>query len=353
MEQIVISWVLLAAIGGAVLTALGAFSKSSATRKTLFMWGLPILGVGLLLTVSPGILPDNLSWLSGPLRGENAGDVLGGTFLVNTVGNQGGNVLNCGVEDTTVTLSAVNKYTSAATSGTHRYRVNGNPALTVADAGTLTASPGDTISVLWENEAAASTYFGSVDEYTVPCAGTATFSKELLQNGSVSISVFNEEGNLINGVDNETLGAGDTVSLKFDINAQNQKGFPYGGVLIVEFNNDTAYDEENTAISIAGLGGSLKKVSTPGVHTVSGVNNKVVTFEVPSFESSNKYSGTLFIDVDNNINPSTTNDITVTFRPYDFYVNEDKGGAFEGPAVEDEDSAATYGHATSSTVHVQ
>ena len=80
--------------------------------------------------------------------------LLGATPI--TAGPAGGQVVvqggtQCGVEDTTVTLSALNAYTAAAVGGRHVYRVNGGPVTGVADAGTFTASPGDVIQVLWAN----------------------------------------------------------------------------------------------------------------------------------------------------------------------------------------------------------
>ncbi len=63
--------------------------------------------------------------------------------------------------------------------------------------------------------------------------------------------------------------------------------------------------------------------------------------------------GSVVIDADDANNPSDlAGDIILTHYPYDYFVNEDTGGSFDGPAVEDEDDAATFNHATTFTVHI-
>ena len=178
----------------AVLLVLGITKsgKNKATGKT-FLW---IGGIGLLVTLGlPFVGIDLLGGLGTTTPGAVTTTGTTPTPTLTTI---------CAVEDTTVTLSAQNKYTSVSTGGTHRYRINGSPALTVADAGTLTASPGDNLEILWGN-ATDSTYYGQVETVTVPCAGTKSFSTELVQNGTLTIEVFNEENNLISAPENKTF----------------------------------------------------------------------------------------------------------------------------------------------------
>ena len=125
-----------------------------------------------------------------------------------------------GVEDTTVTWSWVNKYTSAAGGGTHRYRVSSDggatfgPASTVSDAGTATLSPGNVVQTLFGNETQG-TYFGVVKQETIPCKGTHTLSAQAVANGTLNINSYTEGGDMTNdGTNNETIGAGDAVNLK-------------------------------------------------------------------------------------------------------------------------------------------
>lgn len=275
-----------------------------------------------------------------------------------TQGTQGTQISTGGVcppgspEDTTVTLSAVDKYTSTAAGGTHRYKINGAPAKTVSDAGTFTASPGDIIEILWGNGSTSYSYFGDVSNEPIPCnKGTITFSKELIQNGTISISVFNEEGNLIDSSgENETLGAGDVANLKIEVRGENKKGFAHGGVITVELNG-TDFDEENIELELGDISVTKLK-SNPNVHSLTSTDNKAVSFEIGPLEGATLHTGTLTLDVDDTYNPGNANDPVITFRPYNYFINEDNGGAFEGPDVEDEDNTATYGHSTTFTVHV-
>lgn len=244
----------------------------------------------------------------------------------------------CAVEDTTVTLSAINKYTSLATGGTHRYRINGGPAKELSDAGTFTASPGDQISILWFNASTSGSYFSDIGTVTVPCAGTKTFSKELVANGTASIQIYNEEGNVVDGAtatQNETLANGDVVVLDMNIKAGFQVGFPHGGVLICEYNNSIIDD------CIINLGGD--EVNVPSIYDTVTLHD-AKAYSVPAFENTEKLIGTMTIDVDDTNDPAglPVSAMNVTFRPYNYYVNEDTGGSFDGPAVEDEDDSATY-----------
>lgn len=251
----------------------------------------------------------------------------------------------CAVEDTTVTLSALNKFLQTSAGGTHRYRINTNAPLTVADAGTFTASPGDSVQVLWENESRSGSYFSDISSFTVPCKGTYTQTVEVYQNGTLTFDVFNQEGNLIDGnAENETLAAGDTVTLSTKLTGQYQRGFPYGGVIIAEYNTSEVDDV------IVNLGGV--KTNVPDFFTVSNTINTAKAYTVPAILSNKELVGSVYIDADDTNNPGTGSDVVLRFYPTNPFINEDNGGAFEGAAVEDEDDARTYGHSTASTVHL-
>ena len=249
----------------------------------------------------------------------------------------------CAVEDTTVTLSAFNKYTSASTSGTHKYRINGAPALTVSDAGTFTASPNDAISILWMNE--SNGYYGDVSNEVVPCSGTKTFSQSLIQNGTQTIEVYNEESNLIDGTsNNETLSAGDVVSLESKIKGTYQKGMPYGGVLVVEYNKTLVDDV------VVDFGGS--KVNVPVTYAITLSTESVTkAYSIPALLSNQILSGSITIDADDTNDP-TDSDVLLKLYVNDYFVNENNGGAFEGPAVTDENDASVHENVEEFTLHM-
>ncbi|MHA1867824.1 MAG: hypothetical protein ACTSXD_07135 [Candidatus Heimdallarchaeaceae archaeon] len=343
-------------IVAAILAVAGVYflmSKAKKDKKKV----MNILGVVLLvgavffaswqygLLESYGIIPlgkiaipgTDLSLTAVPTTG------IGGTRIITNA------------EDTTVTWAWVNKYTNVAGGGTHAYRVSSDggrtysPSKTVSDGGTDTLSPGDVVQTLFGN-GTDTTYFGVVTQETIPNRGTYTIHAKAVANGTLTIRVFNEEGNIIDtSGENETIGAGDTVNLKIELQGPNKAGFPYGGVLIIELNG-TEYDEEEIDLTFNDL--TLRKVSTPNVHTITATDNKVITYEVSAIEGTSVHTGNLYLKADDSINPGNTGDPIIVFRPYDYFINEDNGGAFEGPAVEDEDNVATFDHITSTTISV-
>lgn len=334
---------LLLLILGGIVGILGVLvPKQKKTRKTLGWIGFIALGIGVisLFTTIPylaNVLPLALA-PAGPTPPP-------------TPSNQVGEV--CAVEDTTVTLSGQDEYTSVATGGTHRYRINGNPALTVSDAGTLTASPGDQLQILFGNET-ASTYFRQSLTETVPCLGTKTFSANLLKNGTVTITIFNEDTVKIDANNNETLGANDKVDLDITIKSASKTGFPYGGILVVDYNK-TLYDKividlGGSSASVPTFFGSL--VASQGLLATGG--DEQVAYSVPAFKDNEKLEGTVSIEV-SAIDPTALNvsEIEIIFYANNLFINEDNGGAYEGPSVEDEDNSATFGHETISTLYVK
>lgn len=247
----------------------------------------------------------------------------------------------CAVEDTTVTLSTTDKYTSVAGGGTHRYRINGAPAKEVSDAGTFTASPGDSLEILWGNASrlVANKYYSDVSTEMVPCAGTKTFTKEVIKNTTVfSLTTWNEDGELIGlpGTGkNETIAAGDVPTLKAELRGQYQRGIPYGGVIVCEYNT-TTFDD-----CIVNFGGS--KVSVPNVHTLAHTNRNAKAFSFPGFLGTDTLVGSVTLDADDSgtITAAHDDNIIMSIYPNNYYINEKAGGAFEGPAIEDEDDTAT------------
>lgn len=329
---------LLVLVASAILLAIGSMNKDSKVRKNIFMFAWVIGGAGVLLVAVP-TLGTQLGIPADFNLGTNQGQVVTQSIVAPTSpGSPVTTTGKCiGVEDTTVTLSAINKYTTAQTGGTHRYRLNGGPALTVSNAGTLTASPGDKISVLWMNGSETpSIYFSAVADEVIACAGTQTLSANLYQNGTMTIEVYSEEANLIDGIaTNESLANGDVVTLQAKLKGQYQRGFPYGGVIVAEYPL-AVYDDV-----IVDFGGKL--VSRPTFYTQFNGSQTTKTYSVPALLNTDVLQGKVTIDVDDTINPTADgmNNITLTYYPNDYYVDNKNGGIYSGPAVEDEDSTQT------------
>lgn len=322
---------LIIAVAGAILLVLG-FTGAGKTRKmgkTFLVLGAVGLGVVFALPYF-GYDPFGGNGEMAIGGGGNGASSIPGTTL-------------CAVEDTTVTLTSVDSYTESATGGTHRYRINGNPSLGVADAGTLTASPGDRIEILWMNEAHTG-YFGAVDSEIVPCAGTKTFSTRTSQNGTLTFDIFSRDaGDTIRlGLANQSMTNGDVFTLASRITGQFERNFPYGGVVVAEYNG-TAFDDV-----IVDFGGG--KTSVPDFYTVSRLPNNVKAYIIPAVIGTQDLDGSVTIDADDTVDPMSTTGgdsigtgILFHFYPNDYFINNATGGSFEGPAVQDEDGEQIRG----------
>ena len=298
-----ITWGMLFLISGLasiILTQLFATGRSGARTRKTFLW------IGLILAI-PGLIsvssPGTIGFLDGQVSfGE------GQQMSITTPGVKPAGTSLCAVEDTTVTLSAIDRYTSSAVGGQHIYKINGEPYSTVSDKGTFTASPGDRLQILFGNASNGVNYFSELKSVVVPCKGTFPVSAELVQNGTLTIEVFNEEGNLIDSSgENETLSAGDVVTLTSKLKGTYQKGFPYGGIIVVEFNNS---DFDDIIVDFGGV-----KTNVPNFYTVSSTANTVRAYEVSPILSNQIIEGSITLDVDDSNNPGDANDPTLKFYP--------------------------------------
>jgi len=332
---------------GIVLGAIGLFkgyrtkqTKNMMTIVTIVLIGLPLLSMAGFIELP--FLEQQISPATQAAVSEAPTPVVETTL--------------CPVEDTTVTLSAIDKYTATASGGTHRYRIcdsNGcSPAKTVSDGGTLTASPGDVLEVLFEN-ASTTGYFSVAKTFTIPCAGTKTLYAKVVKNGSLTVKAWNTDGDKIDGSSvNQTLGIGDVKTLDMSLEGQYQKEFPYGFVVVIEYNksaeDDVILHDEN--------GVDLPEVSVPSVYSPSyGTSSTTKAYEVPAVISTDVVELRITLDASDTNNPGsgTDGDVKLTFYPKNYFINEDKGGAIDGPAAEDEDNVATRTGAIVYTLHTQ
>lgn len=248
------------------------------------------------------------------------------------------------VEKTAVTLSGVDGFTGDATGGTHRYRINGGPAKTLSDAGSFNADPGNIIDILWMN-ASVSSYISDVSKETVPCEGTKTFSQKLYKNGTLTTQVFNEEGDLIgtNSGTNQSLAANQQKSLKMTVYGEFQKAFPHGFTVIAEYNK-SYYDKVQIRDD---AGKELPTAVVPIKYTSTLTKNSATkAWTFPAVIQDVEWNGKLFIDTSSTAivaGSSQQAGINLSWWPNNYYVDNDEGGAYKGPAAEDEDHVATRG----------
>ena len=310
-------------LGSLILVGLYQFniigSSSNRAKSTKLFLGLAILGGALMVPAIAGVVTDFGVPLEFDLGGDNLPLVASPTNVVVPT-TSGFCPPGQQVEDTTVTLSSINKYNQTATGETHRYRIDGGASRTVSDAGTFTASPGNNIEILFGNGAPTTAHFGALQNVVVPCDGTIEYTAEVIQNGTVGIDVFNEEGNLISTADNvdenETLAAGDVVTIQGKVKGTFERGIPYGGILVVEYNT-TEIDD----VIIQFAGRPIEEVSTPSVLTVANTDHKFKTFVVPPFLSNEILDFTVTIDADDTTNPGAVDDIDLRLRVNNYYVN--------------------------------
>lgn len=239
-----------------------------------------------------------------------------------------------GVEDTTVTFTALDAYTSTATGGTHAYKVNNGALKTISDAGSTTLSPGDRLQILWYNESGTS-YFSDLTTATVPCKGTFDIPNAMLYgNTSVTMTAITEDTNLVMGTSNtQTIGAGEKVDVSLTLKGEYQKGSPHGEVIVCYYNKSSIDD------CIVNLGGVATTVPD-SVTIASEYGAKAYT--VPALLSNAKVEGLVTIDADDTINPAVgDSNLTLYLFANNYFINDKTGKSFDGPAVEDEDQAVT------------
>ena len=233
------------------------------------------------------------------------------------------------VEDVTVTFSAKDASDdSINVNGNHQFRVcnlgGGCGSLqTVANLGTTTASPGDIIEVLfgYGNNSGSVIYLNNYKTFTLPDKGTFEAQAELFRNGSITIEVFNEEGNLIDEVlSNETIGAGDQPTLTHKIKGTTDRGqYAYGGCIIVEYNT-SSFDNV-----VAKYGGVSTRISTPDWFTVSTTTHTTKTYDVPAFTGNTVIEGQIIPQADSTVNPGggAGEDILLSIIPNEWRYNGD------------------------------
>lgn len=339
-----ISYGIALVIALAIITVFTVLGSKEKKRRFMFGWiGIVLIVVSLIGAFTVPALGTTIQ-IGGPAS-PLAGGVQttktcpdGSVILVTQTCPSGGTTI-CAVEDTTVTLSAQDKYTSVASGGNHRYRIDGSPAKTVADAGTLTASPTDIMNLLWVNESKTG-YFASPQVVTVTCKGTETFSTLVSKNGTLSIKVLDQDaGDLISDSNAETLAAGDVVDLKMTLQGDYKNDFPYGFVAVIELNK-TAMD----SVILLKDGIELQKASVPQADapSLAGASTQRLAYIVPEVISNKEYTYTVHLDADDAVNPeSASGNVTVKFYPRTYYIDDKNGGIYAGPAAEDEENVVT------------
>lgn len=366
------TWGLALALIGAISFLWAMFGKMAKKRRQ----GVILLGIAL---VAFGFLPAYASQIGFSAPAFLSNDLGGtGTTLTATGGQQLPGISaqsTCGPndippEDVTVTYSGVDGFTGSSAGGTHNIRFGSDRGslTTVANDGTQQTSHDIVMRILWHNTTTtipSDSYFSRLDVITVPCKGTFRVSTEagalgvgpsdagvLWRNGTLDLQIFDRDsGTDIVGTDstnataNQSMTTGDVFTLRARLTGEFQRAFPYGGALIVQF-NDTMDDIKVDF-------GNINPIPTPDFFTVTAIDKKTKTYEIPPVMGSQppdgEQTGVIIFDASDTIEPAmgTGNDpIRFWFYPYDFYQDDDEGGKWKGPAVEDENDVALRGGIT-------
>ena len=242
------------------------------------------------------------------------------------------------VEDASVTFKGIDAYTLAASGGTHRVSRNGGPASAVSDGGTLTVSGGDTLDILWMNGTATGNYFSDKSSVTLSCSnGAPEVSQKLYRNGTVTLEVFNTNGNLISTSENQTMAAGDVKTLTMKVKGSYQRGQPYGGIIVAEWNN-TVIDD--VIVEMGGVPITVPQVDVPTYATSSGRK----AYTVPAILGTAILEGQITLDADDSNAPATVNttNILLTYYSNNYFVSST--GVISGPAAETDQNVQTFGN---------
>ncbi len=339
---------LIALIFAVILGITGALIKTSGTRKKVLWIGGIIGVVGII-----GIFAFPTAFIT-----YNAGTglsffaVTGGTGSGEIdLGNTGTviDVTGCSTTDSqTITLSATDKYTSVATGGSHRYKINGAPALTVSDAGTFTAYVGNNIEVLWMN-ASLTSYFSNPESFKVTCNGPRTFYTTLANNGTLTSSLKDNLGIAMTGGVNQTLGAGDVKDVQITLSGQYQKEFPNGFVGVIDYNKTTIDD-----VILNKDGINFASAIVPQTYSITySSESNTKAYEIPAVLSNADLVFKVTLDADDTINPTVSgSDVILTLFPKNYFINEKNGGSFDGPSAQDENNAVTRTGSIAITINI-
>lgn len=159
-----------------------------------------------------------------------------------------------GIEDTTVTLYAHNKYTAGTSLSNewHRVFILGSDGNWVdlglkKDGDSFTVSPGDVLRVIFAEN--STSYYSREVIKTVPCKGTYNLEVGLAPyDSSPTVTIWLEDGSVMSSSNQQAMGADSTYTLpmKYKASAKKAAGSPYhpgkGNILCIQANQTVFQD---------------------------------------------------------------------------------------------------------------
>jgi len=267
---------IIAVIIGFLLILVGAFSKNSGKRKTLFMFGIPLLGVGFLIAVAGTSLPAQLQFLNTPLwKGLGQTTTIGGTTITyTTVGTPSGGISStsgCPYQPTG-SYSTKDKFSSSIFGGTAYYKSNGQPAVTTA---TSNLNKG-TEYIYW---LANTTTYVKPESKIADC-GVNVFVADAYKNGSATITTYDTVNNKAANSYQYNTSLGANAQASYEITYQptaKTSVMPFGGLMVIEYNS--------TISDLTCTGADIRTGNPSGYHltyTPQKLTHTYKVFEVAS-----------------------------------------------------------------------
>lgn len=216
-----------------------------------------------------------------------------------------------------MTLSSADYYAPGTVpGGDNRVWIDGADQGLVANANSLTVSPGSSYVILWVDN--STSYYGKVTKGVVPCAGTLKpFEKLYAWSNNIPASTFanvwNEKGQVGDPTQvasgtyfNITMNAGDQYQVNFELKGQYKKaiGNPsidadegkYYNTIGCRYNN-TAFTSDGVVIALSNAEKS-EVTGCPSTLATSAAGYSWTCVSAPSIVSNGKLSGTLTLTAD-------------------------------------------------------
>lgn len=254
------------------------------------------------------------------------------------------------VDSVTVKLDARDKFKQDNTlDGNNYYRkVDGVRAAlsSVSDGSTFVASVGHKFDVYAQ--------LNGLDYYTtfttigpLPCESTYEATIDVFKEGNLTFRLFaDDSGDLLSSTVNETLNAGDTVTLRGAIYSEADKGMPYGGIIVMDYSRNN-YTSSDIVMTLGGV--TLVRTSTPIQHVSPDTSMTQLAWKFPVIMETIPQDWSVTLAASSSFNPGANGfavdgnkEAAINITVYDFdYVQTDEGDVVL--AVEDPDDFTDVG----------
>lgn len=211
----------------------------------------------------------------------------------------------------TVSLGANDKHASGQTNwGSWKYKLNGGTTSTDADGG-FEVAKGSDLDILVA-DANSSAFYRALWSPEIAVCGLNSLSYDnVIAYTRYATKCYNEDGDPINGStytnENLTIGLEGTRDVKCEVEGVSNTGMPYGGMMILEFNQSTYKIEDLNSLTLGGAWASQKvspEDSTTAAYSVGIAGATTKSFKIPPIDDTGTYTFTInTLQAKSDINP--------------------------------------------------